>query len=367
MSSLTPEEIAYYQAHADDDLRPNQIAADVVGIVLTVTAVAARVLARFRSKAGFGWDDYLISVALMGQLSYAVLMFMSVINGEGQHIIFVKNQKLFVQEYVAAIISYSITVMLTKISILFLYHRFFPMKWLLLIAYVVGAIVVAYNLAVIFVAAFQCIPLSALWTGQSEKCINTAPPFTALAIVNVVTDIAILAIPVTPVLGLHMNTSRKVQVLTIFLLGGIVCIFGIIRTVAISNMKPVDPSYNAVNSGLWSYIEISVGILAACLPTLAPLFKHRRQNQLGNGTYASGSGSSRRWKLGRKWSTERLQDDVLLTENTYIVETWSHSGNGSNSAIQLDHHDKSSKGGEKDHRLSGIVVQREVHQMVDSV
>lgn len=68
--------------------------------------------------------------------------------------------------------------MLTKISILLYYHRLFQSVTL---SWVIGAVVVAYNLAVIFVAAFECIPLSSMWTGQPGKCIATKVPFTILA------------------------------------------------------------------------------------------------------------------------------------------------------------------------------------------
>lgn len=71
--------------------------------------------------------------------------------------------------------------MLTKISILIFYHRIFPIKWLTIVSYAMGALVVSYNLAVIFVAAFQCIPLSSLWTGKPAQCIDVSPPFLTLA------------------------------------------------------------------------------------------------------------------------------------------------------------------------------------------
>ncbi|PLB44174.1 hypothetical protein P170DRAFT_467920 [Aspergillus steynii IBT 23096] len=356
MSGLTPEDIAYYQAHADDDLRPNQIAADVVGILLAVSAVAARFLSRYRSRARLNWDDYLILVALMGQLTYAVLNFMSVHNGEGLHIIFVKNQKLFIQHYVAAIITYSITVMLTKISILFLYHRIFPVKWLLVVSYIMGAVVIAYNLAVVFTAAFQCIPLSSMWTGEQGQCINVSPPYTALAIVNVVTDVAILALPVKPVLGLQMRRGRKIQVLTIFLLGGIVCIFGIVCCIAISTMESTDPSYNAAYPGIWSYIEISVGILAACVPTFGPLFKHRRKNQYTTDPYGSGTGSGRRWKLTSNRSKDTQREDILLTETSDPNDSW------------VDTHCEGKKGVPgMDHQSPNIMVQKDLRQSVNFV
>ncbi|KAL4935899.1 hypothetical protein BDV06DRAFT_233877 [Aspergillus oleicola] len=335
-TALTPEQIAYYQANAGDDLRPNQIAACTCGIAFALVAVAARLTARYRSDAKFGWDDYFIIVALMGQLTYACLMAINVANGEGLHIIFVKDQRLFVQVYVGAIVCYSVTIMLTKISILLLYRRMFPARWLWMVSLIIGAVVIAYNMAVIFVAGFQCIPLSSLWTGQPGQCINTSTPFTTLGITNVVTDFAILALPIQPVLGLQMETRRKIQVLGIFLLGGV---------------------YNSVYSGIWSYTEISVGIVAACMPTLRPLFiKKRHPGDSKTSTSGSLTSFAHRWKYSYSldWSLasrgtrhEREQDDIPLTQIPYR----NHNSGSSNSRVNHSSH----------------MLQRDEHQAVNIV
>ncbi|KAL4860744.1 hypothetical protein BDV12DRAFT_208892 [Aspergillus spectabilis] len=363
MSTLTPEQIAYYQANADDDLRPNQIVACSFGIAFAVSAVIARIVARYRSGAKYSWDDYTICVALMGQLSYACLMALSVANGEGLHIIFVKDMRLFVQVFVGAIVCYSITIMLTKISILLFYHRVFPIQWLTIVSYFTGAVVIAYNIGLIFVAAFQCIPLSSLWTGKPGQCIDPSPPFTALAIVNVVTDFAILALPIQPVLGLNMKTHRKIQVLSIFFLGGIVCVFGVIRSVALSTMETEDISYNAVYSGIWSYTEISVGIVAACMPTLRPLFK--RKNKEGPTDKTSSSNLSfARWKYSTTRpfnSRSSEQGDIPLTETSCRNEIWANAARDTYSASTHDLVDKNNN----QHRR--IRVDRDMHQSVNFV
>ncbi|KAJ9223626.1 hypothetical protein DTO169C6_3978 [Paecilomyces variotii] len=281
-SSLTPEEIAYYKAHASDNLSPNEIATDVIGFIVAFTAVILRVIARRRSRKqwGFGADDWMIVAAMFPLTGYTILLALSIVNGEGRHIIFLKNPKAFIQEYVAAIVCYSVGVMLTKISILLYYHRLFQSVTL---SWVIGAVVVAYNLAVIFVAAFECIPLSSMWTGQPGKCIATKVPFTILAVMNTLTDIAILTLPVRYVCKLRMRTTRKIQVLAIFMLGGLVTIFGIIRAVAVGTSKSTDPTYSAVYEGIWSYTEMCVGVVAACLPTLGPLVRSGQSGSSGRG------------------------------------------------------------------------------------
>ncbi|KAL4923885.1 uncharacterized protein BDV17DRAFT_295977 [Aspergillus undulatus] len=70
MPQLTPEEIAYQQAHADDDNRPNRIAACTCGIAIAVSAVAARIIIRRRSGVKLWWDDCTIVIALGRERSY---------------------------------------------------------------------------------------------------------------------------------------------------------------------------------------------------------------------------------------------------------------------------------------------------------
>ncbi|OQE04699.1 hypothetical protein PENVUL_c030G01113 [Penicillium vulpinum] len=81
-----------------------------------------------------------------------------------------------------------------------------------------------------------------MWTGKPGSCIDKGFAFKLLAIVNVITDVLILALPVRPVIQLQMETKRKVQVMGIFFLGGIVCIFGIVRCVVILKTKYGDTS-----------------------------------------------------------------------------------------------------------------------------
>ena len=69
-----------------------------------------------------------------------------------------------------------------------------------------------------------------------------------------------------------MNQMRKYSVLGIFLLGSIVCIFGVVRCTVVGQANTIDPTWSNVNGGIWSALELSVGIVCACLPTFGPLF-----------------------------------------------------------------------------------------------
>lgn len=60
---LTDEEAAYQLAHLSDSKAPSIIASVVVLAVLATIAIGLRLLIRWRTKVGYGADDYLIIVA----------------------------------------------------------------------------------------------------------------------------------------------------------------------------------------------------------------------------------------------------------------------------------------------------------------
>jgi hypothetical protein len=151
------------------------------GLVFSLRFRRVACLARKAEKTSFGHDDWLIIAALVPLTAYAIVGWLVVSFGEGKHIIFVTNLAGFIQGFVTAIVAYSITTVLTKTSILCFYCRVFSPIWSLrAISWSLGIFIVAYNLALIFVTAFECVPLSSLWTGAPGKCFDTLPPFTAL-------------------------------------------------------------------------------------------------------------------------------------------------------------------------------------------
>lgn len=179
--SLTPEEIEYFTEHASDNIQGSLIGSYAAGLTLGYIFVGLRIWARRAEKTAFSPDDWLIIAALAPLTAYAIAGWAAVAVGEGRHIIFVTNLAVLTQTYVTAIVAYSICVVLTKLSVLCFYCRlFFPIKQLYYIAWGFGIFIVAYNIALIFVTAFECVPLSSLWTGAPATCFDTLPPFTAL-------------------------------------------------------------------------------------------------------------------------------------------------------------------------------------------
>lgn len=117
---------------------------------------------------------------------------------------------------------YCTTVGIIKISILLMYARIFPTRNFRIASYILGAIVVSWVIAIICVSVFQCNPIAKGWNSSLPgTCIDLKGSFIGNAVPNIVTDVAILSLPVHVVWGLHANLTHRLSVIAVFLLGSL--------------------------------------------------------------------------------------------------------------------------------------------------
>ena len=83
-------------------------------------------------------------------------------------------------------------------------------------------IVTLWWMAVIIVSLLQCRPLKALWDPDVKgSCISTQKFFYGNSIPNIVTDAALIALPVHLVLQLPLELSHRIALVFAFALGGL--------------------------------------------------------------------------------------------------------------------------------------------------
>ncbi len=94
----------------------------------------------------------------------------------------------------------------------------------MILTYITGAVVLAWFLAMEFVIFVSCRPLKGLWDitlDPPAKCVNLKAAYIWLSFPNIITDVAILSLPVGKVWQLQMSLRLKVAVAAMFLLGGL--------------------------------------------------------------------------------------------------------------------------------------------------
>ena len=79
-----------------------------------------------------------------------------------------------------------------------------------------------FYLAFFFVPIFQCSPRTKIWTPEeSGRCLDVDALYLASASFNVISDIAMLSIPIYLIWNLQMSVQRKIGVSAIFATGAL--------------------------------------------------------------------------------------------------------------------------------------------------
>lgn len=124
----------------------------------------------------------------------------------------------------------------TRIAILILYFRIIPRhsKGYRYGLFGVLAFVVLTVVAYIFVCIFQCSPISFAWNKhQDGSCINQSAYFFSHAGLDIFQDLIIYALPTRVLYQLQLPRNQKLALIAIFIVGGFVCITGMLRLSAL--------------------------------------------------------------------------------------------------------------------------------------
>ena len=105
---------------------------------------------------------------------------------------------------------WNVTVCFSKLSVLFMYATVFVQESLLRWARYIGAFVAAWNVANIITALVICQPIARNWNfNLPGKCGSQPQFYTSMGVINILTDVAILALPLPYLFSLQMPWKRK--------------------------------------------------------------------------------------------------------------------------------------------------------------
>ncbi|KAI9831460.1 MAG: hypothetical protein M1819_005059 [Sarea resinae] len=217
---------------------------------------------------------------------------------------------------------YCTAVAIVKISLLLMYCRIFPLRGFTVAAWILGSIAVAWAIAINCVSIFQCNPIRKGWLPWLPygHCINLKKSFIGNAVPNILTDVAILSMPIPQVWKLNATTAQRVSIICVFLLGTFVLFASIYRFVTVFNFNPEDVSWTLAKACTWCVVEVASGIISTCLPTLRPLLRMvstqfssgvKSKTKTRTGDLATVGGSGARNLRGSNSHFHRLNDLVL--------------------------------------------------------
>ncbi|KAL0783400.1 hypothetical protein CaCOL14_001306 [Colletotrichum acutatum] len=136
-------------------------------------------------------------------------------------------------------VTYSLSVVLTKLSLLFLYLRLSPDRSFRIIVTSLIGIVIAYSVAYQLLSIFACRFIYASWDAealQTAHCVDKGTIYMIFSIANIIMDVVILLLPLKIVIPLQMSRRQKVFVILLFATGTFVCASAIKRTIVLPPM-----------------------------------------------------------------------------------------------------------------------------------
>ncbi|TVY93984.1 Satratoxin biosynthesis SC1 cluster protein, partial [Lachnellula willkommii] len=310
--------------------------ADIITFVLAITAVGLRIWSRQVKCAGIWFDDWFICIALVRSDSVGAvamlanflwckfiliiperifpikcLTLIGIPRGYGKHSAAFgpHGEYYFFLGFFVAELIYTFIIVFVKYSILALYWRLFRSgsPSIKLPILMLTAVVTSWGIAVLFLSIFTCVPPKGFWDKSIHAAcnVNSQQFLFGISIPNILTDVALLVLPIPYVLQLKSGWPQKRLLLGTFLLGGFVCLASVMRLVSVSE-ESTDPdfSWNWVNQGIWAVVESNFAIISACLPTLRPVWMRITKRHKAELSLPS-RGTPHLWTIGSKPISKR--------------------------------------------------------------
>lgn len=124
------------------------------------------------------------------------------------------------QNFWASIVVYNISLAGIKLTFLLQYNRVLAAHKMQKVMWILGALIMTWAIAQIFLAIFPCMPAQKFWdTDIPGKCRPDQPFWYINAAGNIVTDLVILALPLPVLSALQLRKKQKYFLLGIFSLG----------------------------------------------------------------------------------------------------------------------------------------------------
>ncbi|MCJ1392249.1 hypothetical protein MMC18_005116 [Xylographa bjoerkii] len=289
MSTTTPEA-------GVQDRGPVVLAFTVAFLGVSTLFVALRLVSRIGIVKRVTSDDYFIVLAWLLAFGFSFSICWGVHNGLGHHgtDIPVDSQVALRKSEYAFSVLYNPVLMATKTSILIFYltlSRNQPIfRWM---TYANLFLVNAAGLALTFLNIFQCSPVGAAFMEAAPPtaiCIDIVTLYLSSAPVNIITDLAILFLPMPILTAMHLPRRQHIILILTFSFGAFATAVDVVRIAYLQSAFEIrlqevgrqdattsriseqdDFSWYASLSFMWSAIEVHTGIICACVPALKPL------------------------------------------------------------------------------------------------
>ncbi|KAF4156289.1 hypothetical protein CNMCM6936_007407 [Aspergillus lentulus] len=340
-------------AYLAEDRRPALLSVAITFLVLSTSAVILRFVSRRIGRVGFQHDDIYI---ILGWIFYVALISVAIgdmhYGGVGLHqarVIAIDPvmMQTWAKFLLAIAFVYIIGVILPKLAVLSLYISIFNRhRASRITCYVTGFLMIGNCIGCAAAGFAVCTPLRKLWNPSVDgHCVNINAWFRYSRIVNIVSDVIMLILPIPHVIRLQSTMRLKVGLLITFLLGSVGLIAGLIALFTFSTTNAVtDNTWNAALLIIWTLVEVGMYLIAACLISYQPLAKFIWRN------------TWRRRRGQKNSSQDQEHSHVWVRTNSMPSQSHSTRGKTEEEYLELVTRERSDRGSSIS---GGIMIERQ--------
>ncbi|KAL9010554.1 MAG: hypothetical protein Q9173_004521 [Seirophora scorigena] len=244
-------------------------------LAATVLAVLARFVTKLFVSKRLTSDDLLIFVALALSIGQGVAVTMQTSNGLGQHQAALSASQLdnFDKFGYASNLLFIINLCFAKLSVVQMLRTITPIKLHVRIVLGTGAFVVLWSFASELASAFQCKPPNT-WKVTGNQCIDRAAFWNAYGALNLITEAALLILPLVIVWNIQTQRKKKAIIVSCFASRIVVFAAVIVQLSYTSRARrTADATFDTWPVVLSAQIVQSISIITACVPCLKPFLE----------------------------------------------------------------------------------------------
>ncbi|PNS15997.1 Cell division control protein 45 [Sphaceloma murrayae] len=301
--------------NAFDPSNPRGLYSSVIVVVFAVITpffVSLRTWTRAVIIGKVTGEDYTLLVSWICSLLMGICVIYQAKHGNGRHIETVSPEDLksaLFALYISVPL-YQLGLVLVKVCIIWQYYLIFPGKQMRLACNIMLGITIVYAFWCVFNNIFLCNPIPSYWDLSIKgSCLPRNMVWYSNAALNIATDVAIILLPLPSIHHLQLPLKQKLGLIGVFALGSFVCLVSILRLPELRTaIVSSDPLHDGAAIAYWSFVEVNVAIICACLPSLKAFAAQYMPHYLGGSSPQTGNSKKDTEAQGRTLVTKIEKD-----------------------------------------------------------
>ncbi|QSZ36863.1 hypothetical protein DSL72_006746 [Monilinia vaccinii-corymbosi] len=263
----------------NSNLNPNVQVVTWLFLAITSLMLLFRFITRFFLKSGqrFGWEEALITTAYLAGVGESITFLLPSGRIFGKEINDISEEELIVGQkaQLSGELLYIISLGFSKLSICSSFITLSPSATHHRITFTISTAILIWMLISLFGTGFQC-GIHGPWDTDPVQCSNRLAFARFVAITNIITDAALIALPVAIIYPLHMALKTRAIVISFYMCRVVVIAATICQLIYMPLLFGGNFTLRAFPYYICTQVVLCTSISAACVAYFWPFFRSLR-------------------------------------------------------------------------------------------